>query len=79
MELDLTPGRERVVVDGVDIGAACTSLTLHAAADGAPTLTIHLALFRTTVAGHATIQVPDQVRDTLIHLGWTPPGEATGG
>lgn len=66
-----------VRVDGVDISHALTGLTITAGAGEGPTATLDLAIHEESghhvTATDVRLRVPDDTRDALVALGWTPP------
>jgi hypothetical protein len=71
------PGHtSRVQLDGEDISSALTGMRLHLAAGSVPTATLELALWEApTELDAVRVMVPDETRELLVRLGWTPPAE----
>lgn len=73
----LAPGYRdtRVTIGDVDIPTqALRGLTLTAGAGELPALLLEVALIDVTkVGGELEILIPDETRETLLALGWTPP------
>lgn len=68
-DLDITVGGNPISPNGL------LGFTLQADGDGVPTLTLDVAVIdKSTVSGEMDVVIPDGTRDTLVKLGWTPPG-----
>lgn len=66
--------RGRLEIDGVDLSDAVRAVTVRHEVDNLPTVTVELCLFTGDVNGSEAIaHLPDETRDALIALGWTPP------
>jgi len=56
---------------------AVTGFDVHAPADSIPVVTLTLmgagALRLLLAAGAADVRIPDETREALVALGWTPP------
>lgn len=69
-------GRGTVEIDGRELPGV-RGLTLTAEYGHTPTLELDLALYDVSTVAEARIVIPDQTREALLALGWTPPdGEA---
>lgn len=66
----------RLTLDGVDVSGGCRHVTLDLEAGDVPELRLELVIpeVRTT-AGKVDVIVPDDTRELLKQLGWTPPAE----
>lgn len=57
--------------------SSVTSFNVHAAPDGIPVVTLTLvgpgALRLLLAAGAADVRIPDETRQAMAALGWTPP------
>lgn len=74
-KLNLTgDGSGTIEVDGQPLHGV-RSLTLTSEAGYEPTLTLELRLYDVSTMAEAAILVPDDVAETLVKLGWTPPPE----
>lgn len=71
------PGHaSRVELSGHDISHALTGVTLRLDAGSVPTATLELALWEVPAELDAVeVKVPDETKDLLVRLGWTPPAE----
>lgn len=73
----LWPFDGQVKISG-HVANVVTSFDVHAAADGLPVVTVTFvgagALRLLLAAGAADVRIPDETRDALVALGWTPPG-----
>ena len=70
------PGGTQIELDGVDIAHAVTGLSLHIGVDNLPTAVFDVALRELdTDLEQPRVTVPDETRDLLVRLGWTPPAE----
>jgi hypothetical protein len=67
-------GSGTIEVDGQHLHGV-RSLTLTSEAGNRPTLTLELRLYDISTMAEAIILVPDDVAETLVALGWTPPPE----
>lgn len=70
------PGGTTVALDGDDISAALTGVSLRVRLDHEPTAVLDVVLhdLLSEIEG-PRIVVPDATRDLLVRLGWTPPVE----
>mgnify|MGYP001590970601 CR=1 FL=1 len=65
----------RVEVAGTDISNAISGLTLTADAGSLSVLTLTLPIIEAgELDGEARVFIPDETKDLLMSLGWTPPG-----
>lgn len=73
-KLHLTPGGfgSEIEVDGQRIPHV-RSVHLDAKVMELPSLTLDLLLHEVEIDGVMNVTVPDETRDALIALGWTPP------
>lgn len=71
------PPDMRIAIDGADISPrAIAGLSLQAEAGDIPRLTLDVvALDVTKLGGKMEIFLPDETRELLVALGWTPPAE----
>ncbi|MGW1814078.1 hypothetical protein ACWCQM_11030 [Streptomyces sp. NPDC002125] len=75
------PGGTTVQLDGEDIAAALTGLTLRMGTKDRPTAVLDVVLHDlSTDVAEPRIVVPTKSRALLVQLGWTPPvdGEQQG-
>jgi hypothetical protein len=74
IELDGS-GRGRVVIGGQDISGALRGIVVRGGVGEAPRLELDLDVFDVTRLESAEMEIliPDDTRDALIALGWTPP------
>lgn len=70
------PGAQ-VELDGQNIANVLTGLTLRLGVGEMPTATLDLAVFDLGAEAEVRFEVPDECRDLLVRLGWTPPAEET--
>lgn len=68
-------GRRTLTVDGHDLSRACTSVKLDMRPGVLTEVTIGLAVDDTRIFDLGEVQVPDETREALLALGWTPPGQ----
>lgn len=70
-----TPDHARVLVDGHDISHAVRAVTWESEVGHRPRLLLDLDVYDvTSLSSQDTeIRIPDDTRDALIKLGWTPP------
>lgn len=66
-------GTGTLELDGVDVAKHVLGLQLTAKPGHRSELQLTLQLLEFEVDGEAHVLVPDDVRATLIELGWTPP------
>lgn len=67
-----------VMLDGEDISDGVRGLTLEAAVGEVTRVTLDIPVVVTSeAADNVEVFMPDQTRDLLIKLGWTPPSEGT--
>lgn len=72
------PGGTTVELDGEDVTAALAGLSLTLSAEHRPTAVLNVLLRHTdTEVENPTVVIPDETRDLLVRLGWTPPAEET--
>lgn len=71
------PGHtSRVELSGHDISSALTGVSLRLEAGSVPTATLEMALWEMpTELDMVQVKVPDETRELLVRLGWTPPAE----
>ncbi|MFG2269128.1 hypothetical protein ACGFNY_05060 [Streptomyces chartreusis] len=71
------PGHtSQVELSGHDISHALTGVTLRLDAGSVPTATLEVALWEVpTELDAVQVKVPDETRELLVRLGWTPPAE----
>lgn len=73
----LAPGyrKTRITIGDTQVPTeALSGITIQADVDDIPRLTLDvITLDTTTVSGEMEILIPDQTRDLLVQLGWTPP------
>ncbi|TDD88368.1 hypothetical protein [Actinomadura rubrisoli] len=67
-------GNGQVEVDGREVRGV-RSLIVKSAVGESPTLVLNLLLHELEVDGRLQVEVPKEVQETLIALGWTPPGD----
>lgn len=75
------PGGTRVLLDGEDIAAVLTGLTLRIGTENRPTAVLDVVLHDlSTDVAEPRIVVPAKTEALLVQLGWTPPvdGEQQG-
>ncbi|MEV7491422.1 hypothetical protein AB0O08_11775 [Streptomyces anulatus] len=75
------PGGTTVQLDGKDIAAALTGLTLRICGEARPTAVLDVVLHDlATDVAEPRIVVPAKTEALLVQLGWTPPvdGEQQG-
>jgi hypothetical protein len=78
-ELELNRGKERVLLDGVDVASRTRSLTIAARAGELTTLTLNLALAQgATFRGDVIIRLSAENEAILLDLGWWPPADTEG-
>ncbi|MFD8805570.1 hypothetical protein [Streptomyces sp. NPDC059597] len=65
----------QVELDGQDIAKALTGLTLRLGVGHLPTATLDLIVHDFGAEADVRFVVPDECRDLLVRLGWTPPAE----
>ncbi|PZT70190.1 hypothetical protein DN402_31725 [Streptomyces sp. SW4] len=68
------PGAQ-VELDGENIANALTGLTLRMGVDRMPTATLDLVVYDLGAEAEVRFEVPDECRELLVRLGWTPPAE----
>jgi hypothetical protein len=68
------PGAQ-VELDGQNIANVLTGLTLRMGVGEIPTATLDLVVFDLGAEAEVRFEVPDECRDLLVRLGWTPPAE----
>lgn len=70
-----TPGHARVLLDGHDISHAVRAMTWEFEVDHVPQLILDLPIHDITSldSEDTEILIPDDTREALIKLGWTPP------
>lgn len=51
-------------------------ITLRAHVDSLPRVTLDVIVKSAEIDGQAYVDVPEETRETLIALGWTPPARA---
>ncbi|MFF9271140.1 hypothetical protein [Streptomyces rochei] len=68
------PGAQ-VEVDGENIASILTGLTLRMGVGDMPTATLDLVVYDLGTEAEVRFEVPDECRDLLVRLGWTPPAE----
>jgi hypothetical protein len=64
-----------VELDGQDIANVLTGLTLRLGVGEMPTATLDLVVHDFGAEADVRFVVPDECRDLLVRLGWTPPAE----
>lgn len=73
----LTPGYggTKITIDGTQMPThRLTGLSLQADVDDIPRLTLDIVALKTTeISGQMQIVIPDETRELLTTLGWTPP------
>ena len=66
-----------VRIGGHDVTNAVTAFNVYAPADGLPVVTMTMvgagALRLLLGNGAAEVRIPDETRQALVALGWTPP------
>lgn len=81
-----TKGLGSVIIDGIDVSNLVGDVRVDAPAGDRPTVHLTLAsgvvglALATGVVGllaDAAVELDEQTRELLVHLGWTPPEEAT--
>lgn len=73
VSIDLTPGKERVEIDGYRLEQHVTALTLsYDAATRRPFLVLNLLPLSADVTG-TDVEWTEGIREFLIAQGWTPP------
>ncbi|BBA99267.1 hypothetical protein RVR_5811 [Actinacidiphila reveromycinica] len=72
------PTKASVVVDGVDLAAGLTGLTLTMGVGQIPQLTLDVQMIDVTEIHDidAQVLIPDTARNVLTTLGWTPPHDS---
>lgn len=76
VQIEIKPdGYGKVVVDGVDIIASVTGVTMDVSAGHKPQVAVFLALPNVSFDGklHPNPRISDAERAALVALGWTPP------
>lgn len=64
-----------VEIGGVDLSAAVSGLSLTIDHGNLPRLVLTLPIIDGgEVDGEAVVVIPDETKDLLLSLGWTPPG-----
>jgi len=73
------PGQAHVEVNGHDISTALRGLSLELSVGNLPKVELDLCVVDVTDFAMTEVQlhIPDDVRDALVKLGWTPPPEDT--
>lgn len=70
------PGGTAVELDGMDITSAIDALSLRLSVSEHPTGVLNVLLHKVdTEVENPRLVVPDETRDLLVRLGWTPPAE----
>lgn len=65
-----------VELDGADVSRAVCGLTLTMKPGHLPTAVLEVPLLDVSAGtGELNVHIPDEARDLLLKLGWTPPGE----
>lgn len=73
------PSKCRVVVDGCDLSAGISGISLDAPMGAVPKLTLTLPLMdAATIDGEMRVMIPEETRATLIALGWISTHEIIG-
>jgi hypothetical protein len=78
VRIEIKPnGYGKVVVDGVDISASVTGITMDVTAGHHPQVAVFLGLPNVSLDGklHPNPRISDSERAALVALGWTPPEE----
>lgn len=72
------PGGTVIRLDGHDITQVMRELTLNVGAGVVPSLDLTIPVFEGMRLGLEEVQVylPDETRELLVRIGWTPPEEA---
>ena len=66
----------RVELDGIDIANSILGLTVTITAGEMPAATLNLVLDEIpTDTDEVRVRLPQETRDLLVRLGWTPPAE----
>lgn len=66
----------RVVLDGQDIANSILGLTVAFKGGESPAATLDLVLDEIpTETDDVRVHLPEETRDLLVRLGWTPPAE----
>lgn len=71
-------GRGPIEIDDVRVRGV-RGFTVRADVNSVPTATLDVIVREAVIDGEAHVDVPDKTRETLIHLGWTPPVEPAPG
>lgn len=71
-------GRGPIEIDDVPVHGI-RGFTVHGDVDSVPTATLDVIVREAVIDGEAYVDVPEKTRDTLIHLGWTPPVDPSPG
>lgn len=75
VKLDIeAPGRGTIEVDGQRL-TGIRGLHLHSQAGHIARITLDLLVYDIDAGIEAELLVPDKTAQTLIALGWTPPGD----
>lgn len=67
-------GRGPIEIDDVPVHGI-RGFTVSGDVDSVPTATLDVIVREAVIDGEAYVDVPEKTRNTLIHLGWTPPAE----
>lgn len=80
LKLDsMTGAGSSLVVDGHDLSAVTRGVSLAASVGSRPILIVQLALDRIELDGQVQVRLRDDVHNTLVELGWTPPAFTVAG
>lgn len=64
-----------VQLDGQDVSHALAGLKLRMAAGELPQATLDVLVHDLSTEVEARVVIPQETRDLLVRLGWTPPAE----
>ena len=74
IRIDTQTGATTVVeVNGLDIASAVTGADIRLEAGRFPEVRLELAVVTSIYFNRVEISIPDETRQALIQLGWTPP------
>lgn len=78
-EVKLGPvGTGSVVLDGVDVSGGVAGVSLDSRVGQLTRLRLELPAVEFDFSGAVCVEIPAEVHDALVALGWTPPGGADG-
>lgn len=62
-----------VELDGVDVSKAVCGLTMKMKAGHLPNVVLEVLVLDLSTESEADARIPDETRELLLKLGWTPP------